>query len=86
MAIQPKKTTVFEDLITKANNAKLDVSSEKARAWFRQQAKNVNVPPSRLLNATEYRGKLNNSIGIGQMFLFSYDPKTKHVSYYSTIA
>lgn len=77
MALQPIKTTVFEDLISKANKANLQIGSEKARAWFRQQASSVNVSPRKLLNATEYRGKLNEAIGVGQMFLFNYDPKTK---------
>ena len=85
MALQPIRTTVFEDLITKANKANLDVSSEKARAWFRQQARNTTISPNKLLNAAEYNGKMTNAIGIGQMFLFNYDPKTKQdLPYYDT--
>lgn len=77
MALQPIKTNVFEDIITKANRANIQVGTEQARAWFRRQASSVSVTPKKLLNAVEYRGKLNDSIGVGQMFLFNYDPKTK---------
>lgn len=85
MALQPIRTNVFQDLIGKANQANLDISSEKARAWFRQKAQATVITPNKLLNAQEYRGKLTNSIGIGQMFLFNYDPKTKQdLPYYDT--
>lgn len=85
MALQPIRTNVFTDLISKANQAKLNIGSEKARVWFRQQAKNTSITPNKLLNGSQYKGKLNNSIGVGQMFLFNYDPKTKsELPYYDS--
>lgn len=69
--------TVFQDMLQQANQRFGDDPAEKARTWFRNKARNINVQPNYILNAKPYASKLNSTPGIGSMFLFRYDAKHK---------
>jgi hypothetical protein len=72
-----RETNVFTRILDQAVHRSLDIESEQARVWFRQQASRVNVTPNKILNAKEYQGYTTSNYAVGSMFLFQYDPKTK---------
>lgn len=72
-----RQSNVFTKILDDAVLQRMDITSEKARVWFRQQAREVNITPTRLLTSREYRNHLTTNHAIGSLFLFQYDPKTK---------
>lgn len=72
-----KQKSIFEKLLDKSKSEKI-VAGKKSREWFRTEAKKVNS-----VNTTSFMNSIaNKSVTvpkIGQMFIFSYDAKTKDV-------
>jgi hypothetical protein len=75
---------VFSDIVSRATDAGIKVGTQRARQWFRDQAKNVRTSPSMIMRPPERKG-LKSEVMIGRMYFFNYDPKTKkQLPYYDT--
>ena len=71
---------LFQQLNQAAKNISFQ-SSEEAKAWFRDQAQNIdNVDQQKIMESADPFKTFNTigSIGIGKMFMFMYDPKLKN--------
>ena len=75
---------VFDDLLTKGVRAgQIPARTAAARNWFRREAQQTAVAPSRIMK--ENRAKMVSRIEVGEMYLFNYDPKfKKELPYYDT--
>ena len=67
---------VFSDIVSRATDANIKVGTQRARQWFRTQAKNVRTSPSMIMSPPERKG-LKSDVMIGRLYFFNYDPKTK---------
>lgn len=75
--------TVFDDLLLRGVRAgEVPARQADSREWFRNQARSVRTTPSAISRDTS---RLTNRAGIGKMYFFFYDPKTKKdLPYYDT--
>lgn len=75
---------VFSDIVSRATDANIKVGTQRARQWFRDQAKNVRTSPNMIMRPPD-RERLSGNARIGRMYFFNYDPKTKRkLPYYDT--
>jgi hypothetical protein len=67
---------VFDRMLQQGMRAGVTPSIKRdSRNWFRNQARNVTVPPTRLIRSDPSRW--TNRPLVGRMYLFQYDPKNK---------
>lgn len=75
---------VFDNILTKGvRSGQIPARTQAARSWFRKEAQNTSVTPSRMMK--ESKSKMVSNVEIGEMYLFNYDPKHKRtLPYYDT--
>lgn len=75
---------VFDTVLTKGVRAgQIPARTQQARDWYRNQGRNINVTPTKLIR--ENSGKVVRGYEVGTMMLFQYDPKLKKsLPYYDT--
>jgi hypothetical protein len=67
---------VFERILQQGMQAGVTPSIKRdSRQWFRNQARNVTVAPSRIIRSDPSRWTTNPLVG--RMYMFQYDPKGK---------
>jgi hypothetical protein len=76
--------TVFDDLLLRGvRSGEAPARTQASRDWFRQQARQTRG--ARPTEISRDRDRLVNRAGIGRMYFFFYDPKTKaDLPYYDT--
>jgi hypothetical protein len=68
--------TIFGNYLQKAiQTASMEKNTEAARTWLRNKASSLRRNPMTIINASSTRAASLGSVG--QMFLFSYNPKYK---------
>ena len=74
----------FDELLAKGiRQGKIPARTSSARKWYRGQAEKVTTSPRNLM--TREADRLVNKQGVGNMYAFFYDPKTKaKLPYYDT--
>ena len=77
---------VFDDLITRGvRSGQIPARTRSSREWFRRQAEQSNVAPSRLMSENRPKQVSGGGLEVGSMYLFNYDPKyKKELPYYDT--
>jgi len=75
---------VFDRLLTRGVQAnQLPGRTRAAREWYRNEAEQISVTPTKLIR--ESGSKIVRGYEIGEMMLFNYDPKLKQqLPYYDT--
>lgn len=75
---------VFDTLLTRGvKSGQLPARTQAARDWYRNEAEQVTVTPTKLMR--ENQSKVVRGYDIGNMMLFQYDPKLKKsLPYYDT--
>lgn len=67
---------IFTDILSKATQQDIKVGTQRARQFFRREAKSVRTTPSMVMRPDD-RSKLTSRPTIGRMYFFNYDPKLK---------
>lgn len=77
------KNNVFADLLQKARSQIFTKETDSTR-WLRDKARNIKANPESLIRKSDETTRSIRS-GIGQMYLFGYNPKFKDtLKYYDT--
>ena len=67
---------IFNDILSRATQADIQLGTTKARQFLRDQAKSVRTSPNMIMRPSD-RSQLKSEVRIGRMYFFNYDPKTK---------
>ncbi len=71
--------SLFDKISSSAYRARVNPRSKEAQRWFMNNVRNLNVSSTKVLSDPALKDSSPDSVQIGDMIMYAYDPKLKDI-------